>query len=530
VLEEGATLTRRGREALSTLTILQPSTSLRDPREQRAFHFFLSEAAPVMSGVFDTGFWTRLVPQVSHVEPAVQKALFTIGQLFDTPLNPGDMKNKIALKDVPATQKMAYTWYSYAVAELQQAVSRGTQSIPMALLSCVLVVCVEYQLNNASCALLLLQKGIKLLEIALDAAQHLPFDSASSAILELIVPFFSRHAMIGATFGFPPPAEWRIDAVTFRDLDGIRSSTETLDGARVSLYSLMYQGNAFVRVTWLLDLHPVPASSVIAGQRQMASRVDAWRENYLTLFCESAQGPVDISSDSMLTHYLLMYHSVLKVWIATCTSTFQTAFDDHFASFEDILVRAETVIRTSRHDTEQRSPFAAEMGVVSPLFFVTTKCRHPVLRRRALALLESMPQLEGIYKILPTIKVLRKIIEVEEEAMGSRPLTRNATSSPAEGAIGSTSSTATPTALPEEANRIHHVEVLLNATTKTMTNASIRVLRVVCNANDQRQMREDVVALEPASMQSRTSATRAIPICPTTAPLLDNRYGGVSIQ
>lgn len=528
VLEEAAKLIRKVKSP-SPFAILQPGTAFLDPREQRAFYFFLNEAAPIISGAFDTGFWTKLVPQVSHAEPAVRKAMLTIGQLFDTPLRPDD-ERKRAIGDISAhqqRQQRAYVWYSGAVNDLQQAMSRGPQSVAMALLSCVLFVCIEYQLHNASGALLLLQNGIALLEIVFDGTHNpMLFDSASSAIFDSVVPFFSRHAMIGATFGHPPPAEWKIDASTFGDLGRIWSSIETLDEARVSLYSLMYQGNAFVRITWLLNTYPVPAPSLVAGQREMAIRVDAWRTNYLRLY-EGANEPV--SNYSTLTHYLLMYHSVLKVWVATCTSPFQTAFDAHFASFEDILVHAESVTRTNQYEKKSRSPFAAEMGVAPPLFFVVTKCRHPILRRKALALLEMTPQLEGIWKVLPTVQVLRKFVQLEEEAMMNCDLSAKKIDvdlrADIHAAAHATAHTHTHACqLPEEANRIHLLEVIPNVVTKSMSNASIRVLRVVWDANGQRQMREDVVALEPHPIETRSTATRALAPCPTSTPYLDNKY------
>ena len=463
-----------GKNSPSPFTILQPGAALSDPREQRAFHFFLNQAAPTISGAFDTGFWTRLVPQVSHVEPAIQKALFTIGQLFDTPLRPIDA-NKVALKDLPSNQRRAYTWYGHAVNDLQHTISRGPQSIAMALLSCLLFACIEYQLHNPSCAIILQQKGIALLEAALDDTHGRPMDPASSAILDYVIPFFSRHAMIGATFRHPPPAEWKIDA-DFYNLHQIYS-IQNLDKARVSLYSLMYQAHAFIRITWLLHTCPEPPSYVVAEQQEMAVRVKTWREDYLRLYA-GLNGPD--SNYSALTHYLLRYHSVLKIWIATCTSPFQTAFDAHFASFEDILIHAEKMIHMSSNDREWQSPFVGEMGVVPPLFFVAIKCRHPLLRGRALALLEDIPYLEGIWRVLPTVQILRKFIEVEEQAL---PMT-------ASSAIHGLSYL-----LPEEANRIHHVEVLPNISSKSMSNASIRVLRVEWDQNGQRQVRQDVIAL-----------------------------------
>lgn len=156
----------------------------------------MNHGAPLLSGAFDTGFWSKLVPQVSHAEPAVRNALLTIGQLFDTPLRPED-KSKLALEDVPANSRRAFTWYTTAVGELRQAMNRGPQSLALALLSCLLFTCVEYQLHNAPSALLLLQKGLVLLETALDNKLiSIESDPTASAILDSVVPFFSYNVIV----------------------------------------------------------------------------------------------------------------------------------------------------------------------------------------------------------------------------------------------------------------------------------------------------------------------------------------------
>lgn len=39
--------------------------------EKRAFNFFIVKFAPIMSAHFDTGFWSHLLLEINHSEPAV---------------------------------------------------------------------------------------------------------------------------------------------------------------------------------------------------------------------------------------------------------------------------------------------------------------------------------------------------------------------------------------------------------------------------------------------------------------------------
>ena len=470
VHEEASTLVRRAK-IVPAPTFLHFET-LNLP-ERRAFHSYINAAAPCVSGAFDTGFWSTLVPQVSHAEPAVRNALLTIGQLFDTPLRPGpNDKDKIALEAVPANQQRAFTWYSTAVSDLKHATNRGPQSIALALLSCILFICIEFQLGNASCAVSLIRQAIALLENIADPHHNATLDTAPAAILEYVVPLFWRHAAIVATFGQPPPVDLNVELLGHN-----WSSIETLDEARLALYSLMYQGNGFVRVAWLSEVYPAPAPILVAGQRTLQKRVDNWLQNYQDLCARLDDLPY--STHTNADPYLLIYHSILKIWVATCTSPFQTAFDLYMSDFEDILSNAKIALDGEHNShTAQPAPAGAELGIIPPLFFVAIKCRHPELRRRALSMLEEQPQ-HGLWGALSTVEAVRKAIELEEDGLDKGPMGPQKVCR---------------LRLPEEAKRVHNFDVLVSTASSPRPD-SIRVWRVIRDANGRRCLRAKTVAL-----------------------------------
>lgn len=271
----------------------------------------------------------------------------------------------------------------------------------------------------------------------------------------------------------------------------------------------MYQGNAFVRIAWLLDRHPSPAPSLVVGQQDMMAKVDAWRMAYLELW-EGLEDAM-IAKATQTYSYLLMYHCVLKVWVATCISPFQTAFDAYFAVFEEILIHAEAIL--SANAVEVIPPFTAEMGVVPPLYFVAIKCRHPDLRRKALSLLE-ITKPKGIWRLFPAIAIVRKVIELEEVDMMTY-----------EGDRISDKTDSHHWRLPEEANRIHHLAIASYDSARSLGQAALRVMRVDWDVKGQRQMRDDVVALESENpVKLRRTSTRPLTRLPVSTPYLDNKY------
>lgn len=52
--------------------------------ERRSFDFFCKQIVVVLSGIFDPSFWTRLVLQAAHHEPAIRHAVVALGALHES--------------------------------------------------------------------------------------------------------------------------------------------------------------------------------------------------------------------------------------------------------------------------------------------------------------------------------------------------------------------------------------------------------------------------------------------------------------
>ncbi|KAL9626037.1 MAG: hypothetical protein Q9164_007958 [Protoblastenia rupestris] len=58
------------------------------------------------------------------------------------------------------------------------------------------------------------------------------------------------------------------------------------------------------------------------------------------------------------------------------------------------------------------------MGIIAPLYFTVSSCRDPILRRRAVRLLENLPRQEGTWNAVTAAQVGAWVIAVEEEGLG----------------------------------------------------------------------------------------------------------------
>ena len=100
----------------------------------------------------------------------------------------------------------------------------------------------------------------------------------------------------------------------------------------------------------------------------------------------------------------------------------ETHWDRFLSSYERAIVLAEQVIdATLQEEKPSRSPipsFSLDMTLVGPLFSIAHKCRDPMVRRRAVALLYAAPRQEGIWDSYLAARVAEKLISLEEDGVG----------------------------------------------------------------------------------------------------------------
>ena len=108
-------------------------------------------------------------------------------------------------------------------------------------------------------------------------------------------------------------------------------------------------------------------------------------------------------------------------------STVQTAHDeiiwDTFTKrFEQVVDLATAIVESSSCDksTQKRgADFSLDMHTVGPLYAVAHRCRHPIVRRKAVSLLYAAPRQEGIWNSVLTARVAERLIGIEESGLGN---------------------------------------------------------------------------------------------------------------
>ena len=427
--------------------LFQPQLSLVEHAEdeRRSFNFFLVKVAPLFAvGSLDAAFWCTLIPQLSREHPSVWDSVVSIALLFEHPFRPdhhsndGDPNHRVNQQ-----QFRAIKWYSRAVSRVARRKDLGADDEISALLTCVLFISLELQQGNRRQSTLLVEKGIELLFTILHNPAAYGKSPESKAIAEIVIPFFSRHALFMATLGLPLMSGWPNGTKLDARVKSVQAALESLEGLSSQLQALIYQGHHLIRSS-LLILHDT--KEVL--RMQMANRQEAlltelkneWSPRFSA--AESQQNP----DHAWMCSSLYMYFLVTFTWVLTCLSKEQTSFDAHSDAFEQILSHATSILTAksllSTHENTREASYSYHaIRCIPPLYFTAIKCRNPRLRRRALNIIRHIPKRNSIWAKIPTEAILESIIAFEETTSNFSPVPLSQT-------------------VPAEHRRVHHIQLL----------------------------------------------------------------------
>ena len=100
----------------------------------------------------------------------------------------------------------------------------------------------------------------------------------------------------------------------------------------------------------------------------------------------------------------------------------ETIWDPFTERFEQVVDLATSILESSSSDksTQKRgADFSLDMHTVAPLYAVAHRCRHPMIRRKAVSLLYAAPRQEGIWDSVLTARVAERLIGIEESGLGN---------------------------------------------------------------------------------------------------------------
>lgn len=428
--------TRLLRKAIKFKSGVQSSTRwawlspilIANAEEKRAIHYSREKVAPVLSGSLDSSFWSRLVLQVGDSEPAVRLAIMAVGSLFE------HMEHEASFHPTNHSQavvtgrryQFAIQCYNKAISALMRRMEQGDSAGDIALLTCVLFICVEFLQGNEVEALALCLKGSKMLQSVpntnydLGTAPIPQWQMKSSVIMEDVSPTFIRLGILSTLFGQPIETGTPLNVLVEPPPPELSFSFRSLSEARDELYNLIETCQVVLCAAMIYKCGPdanlIAPGSLHAHKHRMLVNLKNWAAAFTIV--NSSLDPCASYSDIYAATLLQLYHLIVYIWVSTCVDKGETVFDSHMAEFTSIVELSESLL--AKGIAANALPhFTFEMGLIPPLYFTAINCRHPALRRKAVSLLRQGSRRESLWDAESLARVAERVIELEEIGLES---------------------------------------------------------------------------------------------------------------
>lgn len=372
--------------------------------------FYAHCAAHSMStDAFDTQFWSKACLQMAQSEASIRHALIAIGYLNRS--QTGSLKNARSSLVATSGQETFLTHYNKAIKALAERISESSYSADVGLVSCFIFVMIEILRGNYDTAMLHYCNGLRILQTLRAKQRSNNGKTLGSDLIEKsLVPLFHRLLTTGILYGVP--TELAMSLVQ-RPLDTPQPAFKSISEAQFAMHELRNQGLLFIRHMGenCRPITPTPEYKLL-DQQALLFALDEW---WTAL--EGLENSKVLSKNDVITaHSLKACYYSTYILGASITDPNQCACDRHLTRFKALVQHCKHVVDHSQRlgVTSPAANFTFEITVIPYLNFTASRCRCPVTRREAVALLERNIPREGLWDAQQQAIVCRRLIEIEE--------------------------------------------------------------------------------------------------------------------
>ncbi|KAG7419695.1 Aspercryptin biosynthesis cluster-specific transcription regulator atnN [Fusarium oxysporum f. sp. rapae] len=456
-------------------TTYHPSSAMQiQPNESFYFDIFRSHTANELSGFFDNLFWTHYVLQACHSEDAIKCAVIALGALYQTleqtaALNMhsgSEMGGDARVELVRGHWQVAIRRYGDACNALVKLNTQDQRSHRTSIMANVLLACFDSFIGDHRQAIHQIQTGLGLLDIFRTQQRQRLLPVSENSLEEELVIIFTRLAIQAKSydmaFHFPQPFSIRLSSQSQTQSPGPSGTTtpsqeepfsipETFTSvveARVACDALNARIMRYIEELFAMktDLKSTLPQSWLDYGLHFKDYLDAWGKAFDNLFFTRHNPSVSLQEKAGI--------AALKMLSTNSRILYLMMFSDKESDFDNFLPQFQTIVDLGTEivgDEERRAAsrdcpdpeqcqhrqrenwqsqdlfpamgfsaphlkprFAADIGIVAPLFVVATKCRDPGTRRRAIQLLRSSARREGMWDSEMVANISAWVMNLEE--------------------------------------------------------------------------------------------------------------------
>ena len=376
-------------------------------------------------------FWDHLVLQAIHDEPAAMHAALALASAHR--IEDASARGFVQDKGSPTTREQ-YTLkqYNRAICELQSHfASNSPSSIRVALITCVMFICMELVSGRYKAAVAHLRSGMKLLDE--QRAKTSPkwsitdqgyfsgcdFEPIDRCLVEVLTRLSTQIALFDQK-------SWGIHVLPQKpDRFSLPATFPSMEEARGALDEII---NRIMCLKEAQEREREPGASKVNQQKlsfaQQLIQADlmSWNRVY-----KASRVNLVVRTGVLgkfAYHLLQPYHAMAEMMAEACLNTDDESFYDmhtpKFVSIVEHAVNLAFIVTTTDSSgtrfahTPDIPPFIADLGLNAPLYYTALKCRNHQIRLQALKLLRSISSRENIWDSRLATIIAEKVVELEE--------------------------------------------------------------------------------------------------------------------
>ena len=318
------------------------------------------------------------------------------------------MSQELAKRLDSHNDRFALAQYNKAITHLSKRLN-SESSIEVALLACILFVCVEFLRGDCEPAVKHFKSGMTIALGSLSNGDSQTAKASAERIKTYMLPFFNRIELLSTLFGNDASWDYPVELP-----QAVPDRFQTIREARDSIIHLANLSVRFIRYMKSRKYDRLVLPDDLARQRALLQQFEKWATTLNNMLLSDTVTDKDLDAAKTLRIHQL----VASMWLKRCVVPEECATDKVMNEFETTVSLAEN-IHSFAGTREQRkaldsSSFLFDMELVSPLYYVATKCRHPIIRRRAISILERTQRREGLWDSNMAAAIAKRTMLIEE--------------------------------------------------------------------------------------------------------------------
>ncbi|KAE9374871.1 hypothetical protein N431DRAFT_336663 [Stipitochalara longipes BDJ] len=382
--------------------------------ERQSFYFFRQKTAPQLSGFLGGDFWETLLLQAALHEPSIRHAILALGSLHAN----FEQDNSLVVQSHTNewTDDFALKHYSQAINILVEPLSQGSQRA------------IDTMQGSYGSAITHAQSGMKILcEVKYNEEtcrhQHdvLEVSEVPYISIEMLQEMFVRLDL--QVTQMVSGQEWKTyDSMNkYAQRQEIPAIFSNLSKARellvshwhVASYSTSDGGDS------MSEKFPA-APEAGAWEKKSMSILARWSSAYHVYLNIRGDNLTDIKRKGTAALGILKELGSTAMMLIRTMVDDQRNWDVFCPMFQKIVSLAEDIVELDLKSTVERverHPFCIDMALVRPLFEVSCRCRDPVIRRRAISILQKCGRIEGVWNAFSASKIAQRVLDIEEAGL-----------------------------------------------------------------------------------------------------------------